>query len=140
MTKISDITKRFTTETIKVTKQVMKNKRDPKTQQITKVPVMAEVDTEATVIMAEDFNALVQAVFEFPTKRGKYDVRLDLWSALQEGLDHHFNVSAEGLKSTRPAIDNFRKCGGHIGMVKYLLSHFVQTNVIHAGRYVIRFK
>ena len=136
MATISDITKRFTTETVKVTKQVMKNKRDPKTQQVTKVPVMAEVDTEATVIMAEDFNALVQAVFE---KKRKYDVRLDLWSALQEGLDHHFTVSTEGLKSTRPVIDNFRRCGGHIGMVKYLLSHFVQTNIIRAGRYVIRF-
>lgn len=135
-----EIVDRFETVTVKDKKQVTKTVVDAKTKAKKEVLQKQEVEREVTVIMADDFNALVKAVFGDGKVKGAYDVRLDLWSALQETLDQPFNVPAKGRKTTRPIIDNFKKCQGTIGMVMPLLDHFVQEKIIPPGRYVIRFK
>lgn len=131
---------RFKAETIKTRKTFMAAVVDPKTKRKKHVPKTKNVEVEVMVIGADDFNALVQEVFQFPEGKQRYNVRLDLWGALQKVLDHHFHIPAKGWTSTKPIIDGFKKTGESIGRVRYLFDHFVQEKLIPPGRYVIRFQ
>lgn len=137
--KLQEIATRFTSETIKQTRMVPKKIADPadpfkkKTIQGPK-----QVEVPVTVCLADDFNELVQEAFEFPEGR-RYDVKLDLWSNIQENLDQVFAVSTTPLKSARPMMDNFRKQGRSTGMVKYLLDYFRGEGLVPTGYFVIRF-
>jgi hypothetical protein len=139
MSDTEKIIKRFKTETVTIEERVLEERVNPQTKKKQMVPAIKKVATEVTVILAADFNLLVQAVFNFQKKTQKYDVRLDLWGALQQSLDHLFRVTSEGLKTTKPAIDGFKSTGNSIGQVKFLLDHFVQEKLIAPGRYLIRF-
>lgn len=131
---------RFKAETIKTKKQVKTEVIGPKTKLKKSVTKYKDVEVEVMVIGADDFDALVQEVFQFPEGKQQYNVRLDLWGALQKTLDHHFHIPAKGHLSTKPIIDGFKKTGESIGRVRYLLDHFVQEKLIPPGRYVIRFQ
>jgi hypothetical protein len=136
--KLRAIASRFTPETVIVPRNVPKTVKDPKTGKTRKVMGVEQVETEVTVAAAGDFNALVQAEFNFP-KNQIYDVKLDLWSGIQENLDQHFSISTTPMQDTLSMIANFQKVGRSVGMVKCLLNYFRDKGLVSVGNFVIRF-